>query len=336
MKKVVVIGGGIAGLLANWVFKNHSDVDVKVLENAKVGGDFLVGGLRYVHESERMESMLNDNRVVYTKYQVNGGIMLKGAISAYPAILKKFSPEQAQRIQFDHYRKTRKTEPSAADAGKSMNDPEAAGSRNALRVDAGAMIRALGARANVVCDKAVKIESNSPAPYVLGSSGMKHTYDFLITTIPMWILRGMVSFELPEALALKLNIVNVDVTRDPYSKWDYVYTPYTPENLIHRISPRDGGWAAEFNGDWVEPDTNLKLTSDLNFLFPQGWALDKVIKGLNGHLLPLELPAAYPKNMQPLGRFAVWDTRATADVVLESCWDLASAWGFKKRLGTYD
>jgi hypothetical protein len=335
MKKVLIVGGGIAGLIANWVFKQHRAVDVSILEPGKVGGDFLAGGLRYIHATDEMKAMLTDNRITFTNYQVNGGILLKGAVEPYPSFLKTMDREKAERIQFDHYRKTRRTEPSGEDALRSMNDPESVGSRHALRADAGGLLRALESQANVKCDGAVAVNSlNSTTGYsVLGTSGIAHSFDYLIFTIPLWAIRKMVPWELPEALALKLNIVNVDVTRDPLSKWDYVYTPYTPEGLIHRISPRDGGWTAEFNGQWIEEgdETSLKLTSDLNFLFPNGWALNAVRRGLNGHLLPLEFETKWPKNVRPIGRFAEWNSRATADAVLSNCWKLATEWGFERR-----
>jgi hypothetical protein len=340
MKKVLIVGGGIAGLLANWVFKQHKNVDVVLMEPGKIGGDFLAGGLRYIHASPDMVSMLSENLVTYTNYQVNGGILLKGKVEPYPLVLKSMQPEAATRIQFDHYRKTRRAEPSGVDAMKSMNDPESAGSRAALRVDAGALIRKLESQATVLCDGAVALETpqGTTFPRLLGTSGVRHAYDYLIFTIPLWAVARMVPWFVPQAMALKLNIVNVDVTRDPLSKWDYVYTPYTPGGLIHRISPRDGGWTAEFNGDWIEKDdeTSTNLTSDLNFLFPNGWALNVVRKGLNGHLLPLDAQPEWPSNVRPIGRFAEWDSRATADVVLSNCWKLAKDWNFEKRHHHFD
>lgn len=335
MKKVLIVGGGIAGLIANWTFKQHKNVEVSILEPGRVGGDFLAGGLRYIHATEEMVSMLSDNLVTYTNYQVSGGILLRGSVWPYPTVLKTMAVADRIRVQSDHYRKTRRTEPSGEDALKSMNDPESTGSRGALRADAGALIRKLESAATVLVDGAVAVETPQGThwPRVLGTSGIRHAYDYLVFTIPLWAVRRMVPWFVPEALALKLNIVNIDVTRDPLSKWDYVYTPYTPGGLIHRISPRDGGWTAEFNGDWIEKDdeTSLKLTSDLNFLFPNGWALNVVRKGLNGHLLPLDSAPEWPVNVRPIGRFAEWDPRATADVVLSNCWKLAKEWGFEKR-----
>lgn len=335
MKKILIVGGGIAGLIANWVFKQHKDVEVSVMEPGKPGGDFLAGGLRYIHASDEMVSMMTDNRITFTNYQVNGGIMLKGKVEPYPTVLKSMPREHAERIQHDHYRKTRRTEPDGNDAAKSMNDPEAMGSRFALRTDAPRLIRQLEAQADIICDGAVEVRTNNQTvmPRVLGTSGVSRPYDYLIMTIPLWAIRNMVPWFVPEAFALKLNVCNVDVTRDPLSKWDYCYTPYTPGNLIHRISPRDGGWTVEFNGDWIDKDdeTSVALTSDLNFIFPGGWALNAVRKGLNGHLLPLESQPEWPENVRPIGRFAEWDSRATADVVLSNCWKLANSWGFKRR-----
>src|SRR6185503_11510861 len=240
----------------------------------------------------------------------------------FPAVLKELGKEQADRIRADHYFKTRRAEPDGGQAAKAMNDPEASGPRHGLRCDLGAFVNALARRAVLVADSMAGLAPGQ----VVGASERRFPFDYLVLTVPLWIVRRMAWFALPEALALKLNVVRVNPIGDPYAKWDYVYTPYTPENLLHRLSPSDDGYQCEFNGEWIEGETNTKLTSDLNFLFPNGWALDAVKKGLNGHLLPLRGPAEWPANVRPLGRFAQWDSRATVDAVLDSSIRLAKDW----------
>lgn len=329
MKKMVIVGGGISGLIASWVYTQVPGLDVIVLEPGKPGGDFAAGGLKYIHKTDNMEEMLRDLRLTYTDYSVQGGVLLHGAVEPFPACFKGMDKSRALRIQHDHYRKTRRIEPDAF-AARSMNDPESVGPRKALRCDMDKMLRSLIELAPIVKDGCAGLSNGQ----VIGRSGTKYPYDYLLLTIPIWVIKTMVWFELPDTMAIKLNLVMVDPPAkvDAFAQWDFVYTPYTPENLIHRISQRDGGYTCEFNGDWPEdtPDDpnplSLRLTSELNFLFPGGWALSDVKKGLNGHLLPMTTKPEWPANVRPVGRFAQWDPRATSDVVLNTCLELSKEW----------
>lgn len=316
--KVLILGGGIAGLLANWAFKKHGH-DVVVLEPNKPGGEFLAGGLKYLNRTNEMLDLLHALGLVFTNYSVQGGVLLQNDVAPYPAALRSMKPERATRIQHDHWRKTRRTEPDKF-AARSMNDPESVGSNRALRTDLSQFVRQLAFHAHIEKDLA-KVMTHE---YVEGVSGRHYRFDAAIVTIPLWVARHVCPWlDPPPALALRLNIAQVQPFKDRYSRWDYVYTPYTPEGLVHRFSPKDGGYSVEFNGDWVEQETNLKLTNELNFLFPEGWALDSTTKGLNGHLHALESQPKWAPNVQPLGRFAEWEPRATTDVVLASALRLA-------------
>lgn len=320
------MGGGISGLVAAYAL-SHYRATVRVLEPGRPGGDFAAGGLKYLNRTDAMASMLADIGCVYTNYTIQGGILLHGAVEPYPTCLKSMPRDRAARIQADHYRKTRRTEPDEF-AARSMNDPEAtAKARKALRTDHLQVIRALAGRASILPKRVDAIEPRSVAT----PEGERFAFDFLVVTIPLWIVKRIALFAVPDALAMKLNLVQVEPRHDPYAQWDYVYTPYTPEDLVHRISPREGGYSVEFNGSWADGDgVSDRLTSDLNFLFPDGWALHGVKRGLNGHLLPLDVQPAWPANTRPLGRFAQWDPRATTDVVLDSAFEMAEAWELKR------
>lgn len=342
MKRMVIVGGGISGLIASWVFTQVRGLSVTVVEPGKPGGDFMSGGLKYIHKTDEMEELLRDLGVSYANYSVQGGILLHGKVEPHPGCFKGMEKDRALRIQHDHYRKTRKLEPDAF-AARSMNDPEANGPRRALRCDMARVLRELIQRAPITKAGAVAIE---PHKLIVnnGTEDSPLPYDYLLTTLPLWVTKKMAWFgeELPIGMAVKLNLLMVEPPQkgDDYAQWDYVYTPYTPENLIHRISPRDGGYTLEFNGDWpapspeaVAPDqirqVNDRITSELNFLFKDGWALSDAKKGLNGHLLPLPNRIDWPQNVRAIGRFAQWDPRATSDVVLATCLKLAAEWGFK-------
>jgi hypothetical protein len=104
--------------------------------------------------------------------------------------------------------------------------------------------------------------------------------------------------------------------------FDYVYTPYTPADTVHRFSPNVGGYSVEANGI-LDRD---RLQSDLAFIFPDGYVLEGIKEGLKGHLLPLPESVVWPDNVAPLGRFACWDSRVTADIVLRDAMELKQRW----------
>lgn len=328
MERVVILGGGMSGLVAAYAFNQHKCL-VRVVEGGKPGGGFASGGLKYLHRSEPMANMLHTLGVVFTNYSVQGGIHLHGAVEPYPAVFKTLGKERSARIQADHYKKTRRTEPDEF-ASRSMNDPESSKSRHSLQCDIGKLVSKLVSAASIVPKAARWID---PARCVLAfSDGTEVGWDRLVVTIPLWVVKRISPVPVPDVAAMKLNLIDVEPRRDPYAKWDYVYTPYTPEDLIHRISPREGGYSCEFNGSWADGDgTSERLASDLNFLFPDGWALHGVHKGLNGHLLPLGSPMVWPEGMYPLGRFSQWDSRATTDTTLDAAFQMAKEWGLATR-----
>lgn len=316
-KRVLIVGGGVSGLLCSYVFRRKRKSEVYVLEPKALGGEFLAGGLKYIHHTDEMVDLFDELDIQYSNYSIRGGILLRGKVHPYPACFQGMAGEDAQRIQADHYRKTRKAEPGA-DAKTAMNDPASTKPKNTLRCHFPDMIKALSRRAHVHPAGLLKVEKNT----ALLTDGRTLEFDYLVLTIPLWIIKGCVRFFVPHGMAMRLNVARVKPTKDKYAKWDYVYTPYTPAGAIHRFSPSASDYVAEVNGDL----DRSKLDSDLNFIFPEGWSLVDLKEGLKGHLLPLKNEAAWPANIAPLGRFAKWDSRATMDVTLMDVYALHERW----------
>lgn len=317
MKQLVIAGGGVSGLVFNYAMMARDGVQTTVLEPGKLGGEFLSGGLKYIHETEGMATMLTELDVPYSTYTVQGGILLKEKVEPFPTCFAKMEKDQADRIQADHFRKTRHVEPG--DFGvKAMNDPASVKPRKALKCDFKAMVQALAAEAKIYKAGLVKVDETE----LQLSNGSKIPYDYLVMTLPLWVAKGMVPWEIPDGVASRLNVANVKPARDPYARWDYIYTPYTPADHIHRFSPNGGGYSVEVNGK-LDRD---KLEMDLSFIFKDGWTIESVREGLKGHLLPLDCEPKWPANVKPLGRFAKWDPRATTDETLKESMKLASEW----------
>jgi hypothetical protein len=316
--KVIIAGGGISGLVANWELRDRADV--VVMEPGKMGGEFTAGGLKYIHRTGPMENMFDQLELSYSTYIVRGGILLRGQMYLYPQVLQGMDPKQAARIQQDHYRKTRRTSPGEGYAAKAMNDPAATGPRRALRCDFEDLIEQLADQADTINSGVARVDHERNV--VFDMDGRPHRYDFLIMTIPLWITRRVCSFYVPEARAMRLNTAHVFARTGQYASFDYVYTPYTPADMIHRFSPRTGGYSVETNGT-LDHD---QLKSDLAFIFSDGYVIESVREGLKGHLLALPEPVRWPDNVAPIGRFSSWDPRSTTDTALEDAMKLKERW----------
>ena len=328
-KRVVIVGGGLSGLLAAAALEGLG-FKTQVLEPGKLGGEFTSGGLKYIHRTRAMVSLMEELEVPHSDYKVRGGILLSGQVEPYPAALRKMPKERAEEIRGDHYMKTRKHAPDSF-GEKSMNDPTSGrGSRRALRCDIEDLINALVARTKVRSTRLLAVESernrivvqDTHDPDELGPKYLP--YDYLVLTLPLWVTRQISDFYVPESRAMLLNILTVRPEGDPYVKWDYVYTPYTPADAVHRISPVDGLYSVEVNGSWEEKSRDA--LRDLAWLFPDGYYLEDVKAGLKGHLLPLGQKINWPANVVGVGRFAAWDPRSTADVALELALKMGRKW----------
>src|SRR4029077_12983985 len=116
---IVILGGGIAGLLAAYTTRHHRPV---VLEaSGKLGGNFAAGGLKYLHGIYEMEQLLTELGVPFDHHITSGMLHTGDAIHPHPHWLRAASPELRRGIQFDHWVKTRGTYMDFRD--DCMNDP---------------------------------------------------------------------------------------------------------------------------------------------------------------------------------------------------------------------
>lgn len=320
MDNLLIVGGGISGLLASYTFKQYSGVRVSVMTSTDVGGEFGAGGLKYIHKTEEVLKAMKDLDIIHSSHNIRGGVLLQEKVEPYPSVLGRFEKPRALRIRRDLYLKTRHQEPEEFST-RSALDPEDVGIRKAVRFEYQEFVSKLSKKSFFVKERMDLIHPG----FVTTTSGNSYRYTHLVLTIPLWSLRNSAYFHIPEGHAVNLNVVNVQVVRDLYTKWDYVHTPYTPGNAIHRISPVDGGYQCEVNGVL----DRFSLISDLNFIFKHGWSIDSVTENLKGSLLPLSQRPEWPDNIAPIGRFATWDPKATPDVVIDDCRRLAEIWGWR-------
>lgn len=316
---ILIVGGGPAGLIAAWAAEPYP-CKVGILEPGRLGGSLLApGGLRYLKSTDGTTDMLETLDVGFEEFRVKGGLHYHGSVLRYPDCLS--SIKDPRKVQEDHWRKTRRTHPSSS-TYDAMNAPKR-GSQKALKCDPLEFVEAISDGVHVA---KAGLKSISPGK-ALTTTGVVVPYDYVIFTTPLWTLPEFGAWwKVPEAHAVRLNVVTVELQRhDPYALWDYVYTPYTPEDAVHRISPYRSGYMVEWNG--LGDLVNSRVMGDLNWLFPGGYVVTGGRGGLNGHLLPLMGEThSPPENVAMLGRFAQWNSRATMDVVLEDAKALMDKW----------
>lgn len=319
MKKVIIIGGDIAGLLCAYLFKKYG-VEVKVIEPGLLGENFIDGGLEFIYNTQPITTILNELDILYSDYNIHGGILLRDKIEKYPAYFKnkKIKKVEVQRIKSDYFRKTRLVKAIIDNPKKAISDLlETTRSKRAVRMDNEELVFSLSKNLNIIKATPLSIDDSN----VLTTRG-KFKYDFLVFTQPLWVLKDLVDWYVPYSLATKLNTVTVIALGHKYIAYDYILTPYTPSDHIHRFFSYEQGFKMEISGEL----DYYKLQSDLNFIFKNGWYLKDIKQDLFGFLLPLENKVQWPYKIAPLGRFAKWDQKITLDTTLVEIIELAKKW----------
>lgn len=313
MTKIVIIGAGISGLLAADRLRRLG-VEATVLSD-EVGGAFMAGGPRFFRATDAVVELMADLKVASSKFFVSSGVVLRGRTFRFPNDLGK---EDRDNVQTKLFRKMTLTDPWK----RTIREASSKRSKTLVRCCESELFRKLAARAKIRIGTARKITSNE----VLTDSG-KLYFDFLIVTIPIWDLAGMVDFEVQEAFGTKLTVARIVPIKDPFVRFDLVFCPFTPEDFIFRITVDGDGWIAEATGD---PDF-LRLQGDANFLFPDGYFIDWVRGDLSGSVVTLSGRTVWPDNIAPVGRYAEADDGIRGADVLESVPKLAERWGLTCR-----
>jgi hypothetical protein len=321
----IIIGNNIEALFASYVLAEHGEKSV-IFEDGNIGEDFLYDGIKYLFKNDKITEMLYDLDIPYSEYMMKGGILLRDVIYNYPQILDNLSMVEIRRIQYDHFRKTRKTCPGSF--GRTlMNDPGMIKTiRCTIKCDFDQLISSLVNDSCIIKHNVKKIHSKSSCIELEHCNFVK--YKRLIVTEPLWNMKEKSDFYIPVAMAMSLNLVHViPFSSSNFSKWDYVYTTYTPGDAIYRISSTSIGCVVEANGDWE--DIKYNVLSDLAFLFPEGFHIEKQTTKLNGYPLDSQEKIEWPDNVFPLGKFAQWNSSLSLSNTLLQMYKYAKEWGLK-------
>lgn len=284
--RVCISGGDVVGLIAAHMCRarGHS---VVLVERSTLGSSAFLPTLKYLERSAEVMTLLDTLGIVYGEYTLMTGLFERGGIVPCPRRV-------ADAVHHAHWRKTRLTTMPAGAVG--LADPEVTSKRRAVSFDWRAFVKQLSSGLTVVPD--------------LG--GLAHTADLTFETLPLWESR-LVSEGARDAMAVSLNMLPVRVTRDRYLRWDVVYTPHTPGSAIQRFyHAEEAGYVCEFSGV-VSEDA---VTSDLNFLFPEGWHVDGPLATAHGALVALNERPVWQPRVRPVGRVAQWDEGITVTRVI--------------------
>jgi hypothetical protein len=286
--RVCVNGGDVTGLIAAHLCRarGHS---VVLVERGPLGQSALSPAHKYLERSQEVLTLLDALGVVYGEYTLKAGLLQGSQVASCP---RKVS----DAVHHAHWRKTRLTAMPEGTLG--LSDPEVTSKRYAVSFDWRDFVKRLSTGLEVARDV----------------GPLAATADLILETVPLWESR-LVRHE--GAMAVTLNMLPVRASKLRFLRWDVVYTPHTPGNAIHRLyHGEESGYVCEFSGAIAEDS----VTSDLNYLFPEGWHVDGPLVMGTGKLVELQDRPVWNPKVRPIGRVACWDegvtvTRVIRDVV---------------------
>lgn len=320
--RIVILGGGISGLIAARAIietgragKPHQN-EVIIVESSKVlGGTFTNGGLKYLAATDDMKDLLGRMGVAFSCESVLGAVWSDGTAHPHPRWMMSIGTVDRLQVQLAHWLKTRGSlEGFRADC---MNDP-ADENKSALLCDISEFIKKLAWDAFLHCNTFMETRVERICPRFVHTQRGRMEYDALINTIPLNVIKGLVTPDLssgiPASKCNKISIVDVEGV-DTEMWWDYLYTPFLPN--VSRIT-RTSITGAQVEMPWstVRPSMTVEDMTPLTRGSNRPLLLNS--RGdINGHLVPLQQPIRTPKNWLMLGRYAEWDPRSTVDKTLE-------------------
>ena len=319
--KIVVIGGGMAGLAAAAAFAGPG-VSVTIVDPSPPGGVFAQGGFKYFHDTPDSRRMLGAAELMLEgSVPVRGGILLDGEVRPYPEWLRDMPQPQAQSIMDQHYAKTRGGQRPVG--GKAMNDPFG-DKPGRLIFDPAKFIKGVLKRVTWLPMSVTMVTDE----YVSnGSRGV--AYDFLINTLDVRLFAHLARRTVPElvehtekARTTDVTIFRVITDSDRLAGFDYIYTPFTHNDTIHRVS-RGASW---YDCETAKP-MGKQLAgafSDIGSIF-SAKPLVTFAATIPGHVCPFEGEQAFTDSLRDhwimVGRFASWDGRCTVDKAFRQALD---------------
>lgn len=314
-------------MLAAYVLREFEPMLIEA--NGKLGGNFLAGGLKYLHDTPTMRNLLDRLGVNFELYQPVGRLNHLGEILPHPEAMRAMTDDERFSVQMAHWAKTRASYQNMSPT--CMNDP--LGDHGALKCDLDIFMRNL--EHELRASHLIDIRTTHPVSTIGGNGAIRFqrsdvpivVCDLLVPTIPLPFLAKLAPWaNLPKAEVTKLFLVKFEVPVGQMPLWDYMYTPHN--EFISRLYRADAGhvvaevpaYILESRCEHTDTPTDQTI-ANITLQARNLTGIDVIpysTQVIPGHLQPLHVPLVWPANWAPLGRFAQWDARATADKVLDS------------------
>jgi glycine/D-amino acid oxidase-like deaminating enzyme len=335
--RVVIIGGGVAGLLAAHSFITRGIRPTLFEESDVLGGQWATfSGTKFVHFVPRREhsitKLVEALGLSFELQPVRGGVLIElvGVNERFARVDERLVlphpdclhwPVIGNAIRRAHWEKTRFN--GTIEPNSMNNDKFSRGYRpTKLSISPGVLLDELisGVRegADIHLRRSVRAVSESEAV----TTNTRTPFDLLVSAVPLWSFKSIYHGRkpIPNARAHRLMLRTYDAPSFTEVRGlDYLYTPSTQFGMIHRVSSDalSGRVTVEANRRHRDPDHDVEaLMRDVGSLLGHDAKLvDKA--ETHGHLIPIREPWEYPDRIVPIGRFAQWDSRATFDKVFE-------------------
>lgn len=303
--KICIVGNDAHAIVAAWLAKRggHS-VYLHHTQAPNLRRPYVID------ETSALKKTLEQLGIAYSTYRINSGILLQGEVQPYPRVFRQLGKLRTQVIRTALWAKTRLI--NATPYPWQSVDYDSSATKTGVQYEWAEFIEEIYGTRSVAISSSFAIRSDR----IVYSNGAQLPFDLCLVTLPLWTCQDLVEWHLPHASAVALNTAIIDANqvpgeRDLMAGWDSVWTPYTPDNVVHRVFQIGDEYHVQFSGHWQEGEVYPALLGDLNYLFPSGWAPTGAHRGDPGYLCPLSEKALWPKTVVPLGRLAKWDSRAT-------------------------
>lgn len=306
--KVVVVGGGPAGIAACLALAQKHDV--VVFDPNGLGGNIASIGLFYIHRSPLFDAALSAWGIPYSVADVRAGMFLGGRVLSFDEVLKKHGQERFRSFVLHHYVKTRRT--TYGFHHMAMNEGGKAGKQKYL-LDYRRLSGAIQRRVRLVMTPVTGFDLRGRN--VVHDAGTE-PFDALVLTLPLPVLYRLLDVTNPPALGSTdafTTFVKTATSHD-ISAWDFVYTPFTPGNSMYRVSSV-GGVSGTFAAESVEAGRGLAIDAHAVFGDDATFA-SRSLRVRGAHVYGEAPLPKLPSNVLLLGRFAQWEPRMTMDKAL--------------------
>jgi hypothetical protein len=303
--KICIVGNDAHAIVASWLAKRAGHtVSLHHTQTPDLRRPYVL------YESAALIQTLKKLSIAYSTYRINSGILLQGEVHPYPRIFRQLGKTRTQIIRTALWAKTRLIQ--ATPYPWQSVDYDSSTTKVGVQFQWAEFVEEIYGKHSVAIGNSFTIRTDR----IAYTNGAQAPFDLCLVTLPLWTCQDLVEWHLPHASAVALNTAIIDSNqvpgaRDLMSGWDSVWTPYTPDNVVHRVFQIGDEYHVQFSGHWREGEVHPGLLGDLNYLFPSGWAPTGAYRGGPGYLCPLSEKPLWPKTVVPLGRLARWDSRAT-------------------------